>query len=117
MKTTPSESSIPPSSFQSSENDDSGPSESLLGVPIQETDNLDETVLGAAALGHPDMVAPEAVAGTGELTAWDEPVDLSGTWSPGNARDDGPLEAERLVEAGVEEADREKRVASKAMED
>ncbi len=86
--------------------------DSLGGVPIIETDNLDETVLGAAAVGHPDQVPPEVVRGTEALTEWDEPADASGTWTPREGRDDGMLEADRLVEAGNEEADRERREAA-----
>lgn len=81
-------------------------------VPIIETDNLDETVLGAAALGHRDQVPPEVARGTERLTEWDELADTSGTWTPSEGRDDGRLEADRLVEAGNEEADRERREAA-----
>jgi hypothetical protein len=91
--------------------------DSLGGVPIIETDNLDETVLGAAAVGHLDQVPPEVVRGTEALTEWDEPADTSGTWTPREGRDDVTLEAERLVEAGNEEADRERRLAAGETED
>ena len=91
--------------------------DSLGGVPIIETDNLDETVLGAAAVGHPDQVPPEVVWGTETLTEWDEPADTSGTWTPREGRDDATLEAERLVDAGNEEADRERRQAVGETED
>jgi hypothetical protein len=91
--------------------------DSLGGVPIIETDNLDETVLGAASVGHPDQVPPEVVRGTEALTEWDEPADTSGTWTPREGRDGGTLEAERLVEAGNEEADRERRLAAGEIED
>jgi len=91
--------------------------DSLGGVPIIETDNLDETVLGAAAVGHPGQVPPEVVRGTEALTEWDEAADASGTWTPREGRDDGMLEADRLVEAGLEEADRERRLAAGETED
>jgi hypothetical protein len=74
-------------------------------------------VLGAASVGHPDQVPPEVVRGTETLTEWDEPADTSGTWTPREGRDGGTLEAERLVEAGNEEADRERRLAAGETED
>ena len=98
-------------------NQESRDVDSLGGVPIIETDNLDETVLGAAAVGHPDHVPPEVVRGTESLTEWDEPADTSGIWTPRDGRDDGRLEADRLVEAGNEEADRERREAAGQTED
>ncbi len=91
--------------------------DSLGGVPIIEIDNLDETVLGAAAVGYPEHVPPEVVWGTEELTKWDEPADETGTWTPREGRDDGMLEAERLVEAGLEEAYRARRLAAGERED
>ncbi len=117
MKTNPPLSKARPSPSYHQDEDGPRQHETLGGVPIQEADNLDETVLGAAALGHPDMVPPEVVAGTGELTAWDEPLEASGTWTPRDGRDDGTLDADRLVEAGIEEADRERRIISETMPD
>lgn len=84
----------------------------LGAVPIQPTDNLDETVLGAAAVGNPNAVPPEVAEGTGSLTEWDTPANAEGTWTPREGRDDEMLDAEQLVEAGIEEADREQRLRS-----
>lgn len=84
----------------------------LGAVPIQPTDNLDETVLGSAAVGNPNAVPPEVADGTGALTEWDTPADAEGTWKFRPGRDDEMLDAEQLVEAGIEEADREQRVSA-----
>ena len=109
--TTPSKEETGVSQYNST--DDGGSVRDSLGrVPIIEIDNLDETVLGAAAVGNPDLLAPEIAWGTGELTEWDEPVNAAGTWTPREGRDDGMLDADRLVEAGIEEAERERRVAA-----
>ena len=102
-----------------------GPSDELLGVdatdaslshlgrvPIADTDNLNETVLGSAAVGDPDTFPPEVVKGTEALTEWDERADAAGTWTPREGLDDGMLDAARLYEAGIEEADRERRLAA-----
>jgi hypothetical protein len=86
--------------------------EQLGRVPINDTDNLNETVLGSAAVGDPDTVPPEVVKGTEALTEWDEPADAAGTWTPREGLDDGMLDAARLYEAGIEEADRERRLAA-----
>ncbi len=116
MKTNRSPDTKAPASADTPVNADKD-TDSLGGVPIIETDNLDETVLGAAAVGHPDQVPPEVVRGTEALTQWDEPADTTGTWTPREGRDDETLEAERLVEAGSEEADRERRQAARETED
>lgn len=84
----------------------------LGAVPIQPTDNLDETVLGAAAVGNPNAVPPEVADGTGALTEWDTPADASGTWTHRDGLNDEMFDAEQLVEAGIEEADREQRIHS-----
>ena len=86
--------------------------ETLGNVEILETDNLDETVLGAAAVGIPEHMPPELIAGTENLTDWDESEEVTGRRTPIFGADDGMVDVERLVEAGVEEADRERRVAA-----
>jgi hypothetical protein len=89
------------------------PSLDHLGrVPIADTDNLNETVLGSAAVGDPDIIPPEVVKGTEALTEWDERADATGIRTPREGLDDGILDAARLYEAGVEEADRERRLAA-----
>ncbi len=84
----------------------------LGGVPIADTDNLNETVLASAAVVDPDSIPPEVVKGTEALTEWDEPADAAGIRTPREGLDDGILDAARLYEAGVEEADRERRLAA-----
>lgn len=84
----------------------------LGSVEIYETDNLDETVLGAAAIGIPDHTPPELVSGTENLTSWDESSEVSGRRTPKLGIDEGIVDAGRLVEAGIEEADRERRLAA-----
>ena len=111
MKTLPTQTNPGPNS-EDSDPDVTADTDNLGGVPIMEIDNLDETVLGAAAVGGPELVPPEGARGTEEITAWDEPADLSGTWTRRDGRDDGMFDAARLVEAGLEEADRERRLAA-----
>ena len=57
----------------------------LDAVTVPEKDKLDETVLGAPAVGR----------GTEGLTEWDEQAETFGTWTPRDGRDDGMLEADR----------------------
>jgi hypothetical protein len=59
-----------------------------------------------------DERAPEVDARTVELTAWDEPPGSSGTSAPKVPMDDEVPPGEQLVEEGLDEADREQRLAA-----
>lgn len=89
---------------------DDGELTSLGTVDIIESDNLDETVLGAAAVGIPE-IPPEVTEDTKNLTVWDESAD-SGKTQSRDIQDDGTMDVERLIEAGIEEADRELRLVA-----
>jgi hypothetical protein len=56
--------------------------------------------------------APELTPETEELTEWDDPVGASGAAAPKVLVDDEAGESERLVEEGVEEAERDRRMAA-----
>jgi len=59
-----------------------------------------------------DEFAPEVDERTLELTAWDEPPESTGTSAPKTPMEDEISPAEQLIEEGLEEADREKRIAA-----
>lgn len=84
----------------------------LAEVPIDETDNLDEAVLGAAALSEVESLPPEVDRQTADLTSWDEPVNASGTRAPKTGVDEEESNTGDLVESGILEADREQRMAA-----
>lgn len=92
--------------------DPSDPRGSLGEVGIDEIDNPGETILAAASLRHGDPAAPEVTEATANLTDWDEPADISGGRTPDPSYDRDETDAQHLVEAGIEEADRQQRVAS-----
>lgn len=55
---------------------------------------------------------PEVDETTDELTTWDEAPTASGTQTPERPMDDEANVSELLVDEGIEEADREQRVAA-----
>ena len=59
-----------------------------------------------------DEIAPEVDSRTVELTQWDEAPGSSGTAAPKTSLDDEIPPGELLVEEGVDEADREQRLAA-----
>ena len=59
-----------------------------------------------------DDRAPEVDERTGSLTAWDEAPASTGTVAHKNMLDDEIPPGELLVEEGVDEADREQRIAA-----
>jgi hypothetical protein len=59
-----------------------------------------------------DAQAPEVDERTGQLTAWDEAPASSGTTAHKNMLDDEIPPGELLVEEGLDEADREQRIAA-----
>jgi len=56
--------------------------------------------------------APEVDSKTENLTEWDQPASASDHSAPKNPFEDETTIAEELVEEGVDEADREQRLAS-----
>jgi len=56
--------------------------------------------------------APEIVEGVEELTEWDTPVGAAGDSAPRVRPEDEVPPAEILVQDGIEEADREQRIAA-----
>jgi hypothetical protein len=59
-----------------------------------------------------DELAPEVDQRTIELTAWDEPPGSTGTSAPKTQMEDEVPPGEQLVEEGIDEADREQRLAA-----
>lgn len=59
-----------------------------------------------------DESPPEVDERTVELTAWDEPPGSSGTAAPKVGMEDEIPPGEQLVEEGIDEADREQRLAA-----
>jgi hypothetical protein len=59
-----------------------------------------------------DEQAPEVDPRTVNLTSWDEPPGSSGTSAPKTQLDDEIPPGEQLVEEGIDEADREQRIAA-----
>ena len=78
---------------------------------IMEPDHMEDSVLGVAASGRFQQQPPEVPEGADHLTTWDEPADASGKWTPKYDADDEQTDADRLVEAGMDEAYRESRLA------
>lgn len=56
--------------------------------------------------------APELPMAAENLTAWDEPPGQTGTPSPKTPPDDEASAGQQLVEEGLEEADRDQRIAA-----
>ena len=88
MKTTSTPKQTPDVSNATPEEESIREAQPLGSVPILEIDNLDETVLGYAAVDDPAPQAPEVSEATECITEWDEPADASGTWSPRRGIDD-----------------------------
>jgi hypothetical protein len=59
-----------------------------------------------------DEAAPEVDPRTVNLTSWDDPPGSSGTSAPKTHLDDEIPPGEQLVEEGVDEADRDQRLAA-----
>jgi len=55
---------------------------------------------------------PEVVPGVEELTEWDTPIGAAGESAPRVLPEDETPPAEILVQGGIEEADREQRMAA-----
>jgi len=59
-----------------------------------------------------DEMAPEVDERTTELTAWDEPPGTTGMAAPKTPMEDEVSAGEQLVEEGLDEADRDQRLAA-----
>ena len=75
-------------------------------IDPDEIENASEQV-SDEALGD-----PEVDADTANLTAWDEPVESAGGAVPKMGMEDEISPVEQLVEEGLDEADREQRIAA-----
>jgi hypothetical protein len=78
---------------------------------------LNEFVLESAAQDEGEIIAPEVSPVTAEITVWDECPDTAGRHVRESPDDDEMTISEQLVDAGIEEADREKREAAETDED
>jgi hypothetical protein len=72
-----------------------------------------EEIMQAAAepVGQVDT-PPEVVTGTEDLTEWDTPPGASGKTAPETELEDEVSPSERLVNDGLEQADRDLRIAA-----
>ncbi len=75
-----------------------------------EIDNAE--IVEAAQQTEPVNVEPEVVPGTENMIEWDEAPASSGHAAPKVPMEDETAPGERLVYEGLEEADREQRVAA-----
>ena len=69
-----------------------------------------EVVEASEDVNSPNL-PPEVVSGTEEITEWDEPYGTTGVSAPRVLPTDD-FQAEALVQDGIEEADREQRIAA-----
>jgi len=80
--------------------------------PEDEPDVDPEEIESAANAGITPEEAPEVEPKTESLTEWDTPVEASGVSAPKVPMEDETSVAEQLVEEGLDEADRDQRLAS-----
>ncbi|MEA3206985.1 MAG: hypothetical protein QOE70_42 [Chthoniobacter sp.] len=73
---------------------------------------LDPVELEDAVNEEPALSAPELTPSTADLTAWDEVPGATGEAAPKVTPEDEVNAAEQLVAEGIEEADREQRLAA-----
>jgi hypothetical protein len=81
-------------------------------LPADDPD-FDPREIESAEFAEPeDEIAPEVDCRTVELTAWDEPPSSSGTAAPKTPMEDEISPGEQLLQEGIDEADREQRLAA-----
>jgi hypothetical protein len=81
--------------------------------PIPNDDDSDPHALEDAADEIPaDATPPELSEQTRNLIAWDEPPDAAGHETPTIGPEDEAPAAEQLVQEGMEQADRDRRIAA-----
>lgn len=80
--------------------------------PDEDSDFDPEEVVEAAQDQPADLIPPEVNPTTAVLTEWDAPPSSSGRAAPKVLPEDEVPAAETLIDAGLEEADREKRIAA-----
>jgi hypothetical protein len=81
--------------------------------PEPEDEESDASELDTASDRAPHGAkAPEIPAKLESLTEWDQPVDAAGDEVPKVLPEDETSAAEELVEEGIEEADRDQRIAA-----
>jgi len=80
--------------------------------PMEDPDFDPREIENAEPAEPGDEFTPEVDERTLELTAWDEPPDSTGTSAHRTPMEDEVPAAEQLIEEGLEEADREQRLAA-----
>lgn len=75
-------------------------------------DDLNEKVLEDAATENKDLLAPETIPGTANITAWDETADAAGRRVTSEPEENDETIAEQLVDAGNDEAGQEQRLSA-----
>jgi hypothetical protein len=81
--------------------------------PVEEEPGADPMELEAATDESTDEQGPaELLHTTEKLTEWDEPPTAKGTAAPTVGPDDEATLGQQLVKEGVEEADRDQRIAA-----
>jgi hypothetical protein len=80
--------------------------------PAEDPEFDPEEIAEATAEMHTDVTAPEVDEKTEELTVWDEPLAESGRVVPKVPLEDEVPLGETLTYEGVDEADRERRIAA-----
>lgn len=78
----------------------------------EEDPEIDPESIDTASERPAEPTPPEVSPGLEELTEWDTPTDAAGETVPKVQPDDETAAAEELVEEGVEEADRDQRLAA-----
>jgi hypothetical protein len=81
-------------------------------LPAEDPDFDPREIESAEFPGPNDEIAPEVDHRTVELTAWDEPPASTGRAAPKTHMEDEISPAEQLIEEGIDEADREQRLAA-----
>ena len=80
---------------------------------LSDSDDLNEIVLHDAARVHGANFVPQDSSETAEMVVWDEVPGNGAERVPAMPEEGDESIAERLVDAGVEEAEREQRQAAK----
>jgi hypothetical protein len=81
-------------------------------APIEDADFDPEELDEAIAEPSTNLVEPEVDAKTEALVDWDNPTASAGSIAPKVSPDDEATVPERLTQDGVEEAERDRRIAA-----
>jgi hypothetical protein len=80
--------------------------------PNEDPDFDPEEIVESAQEQPPDMIPPEVDPATAALTEWDAPPSATGRAAPKVLPEDDVPAAEVLIDEGLDEADREQRIAA-----